>query len=119
MKQSKVANLYKSEDWLSVWIGFIVIAVACIAVATGAFDFSAMNFKTWTLGESLTEAQSAKIVPLGQQLASGAFWIKTLVTFGVLGLLFTIGAKLTGEKVRKFLPAFVGVFLLTLHFFLL
>lgn len=114
MKQSKVANLYKSEDWLSVWIGFIVIAVACIAVATGAFDFSAMNFKTWTLGESLTEAQSAKIVPLGQQLASGAFWIKTLVTFGVLGLLFTIGAKLTGEKVRKFLPAFVGVFLLSI-----
>ena len=114
MKQSKVANLYKSEDWLSVWIGFIVIAVACIAVATGAFDFSAMNFKTWTLGESLTEAQSAKIVPLGQQLASGAFWIKTLVTFGVLGLLFTIGAKLTGEKVLKFLPAFVGVFLLSI-----
>ena len=65
------------------------------------------------MGETVNGAAAAKIVPLGEQLASGAFWLKTLLTVVVLGVLFTIGAKLTGEKVKKFIPAFLGVFVLS------
>lgn len=108
------STLYKSEDWLSVWIGFIIIAIAGIAVATGAFDFSALNFKTWALGESLTEKQAAKVVPLSAQLGSATFWIKTALTLGVLGVLFGLGAKFSGEKIKKFIPAFIGVFALSM-----
>ena len=44
-------DLLKKEDWLAVWIGFIVIAVGCLSVLTGWFDFSAMKFSTWVIGE--------------------------------------------------------------------
>ena len=57
MSNNKVSNLWKKEDWLAVWIGFIVIAVACIAILTGWFKFDAAKFKTWSCGEKLTEAQ--------------------------------------------------------------
>lgn len=107
------SKLLHTEDWLAVWIGFIIIAVGLVAVLTGAFDFSALKFKTWTCGETVTGAAAAKVVPLGQQLATGAFWLKMLLTVGVLGLLFTMGAKLTGGKVKQFIPAFIAVFVLS------
>ena len=107
-----LSKLWKTEDWLAVWIGFIVIAIGIVAVLTKAFDFSALTFKTWTWGESLSDAQMAKVVPLGQQFASGAFWGKMLRTVLVLGILFTGGVALLGEKVKKFIPAFLGVFVL-------
>ena len=113
MANKNISKLWKTEDWLAVWIGFIVIAIGMVAVLTKAFDFSALTFKTWTWGESLTDAQMAKVVPLGQQFASGAFWGKMLRTVLVLGVLFTVGAALTGEKVKKFVPAFLVVFALS------
>ena len=112
-KNKSISKLWKTEDWLAVWIGFIIIAIGLVAVLTKAFDFSALTFKTWTWGESLTDAQLAKVVPLGQQFASGVFWGKLLRTFLVLGVLFSVGAALTGEKVRRFIPAFVVVFVLS------
>lgn len=111
--KTNLSKLWKTEDWLAVWIGFIVIAIGLVAVLTKAFDFSALTFKTWTWGEALSDTQMAKIVPLGQQFASGAFWIKLLRTVLVLGVLFTVGAALTGEKVKKFVPAFLVVFVLS------
>ena len=106
------SKLFSTEDWLSVWIGFAVIIIAIVAVLTGWFDFSALKFSTWAMGENLSEAAAAKIVPLGQQFATWAFWRKTLVTIIVLGGLFTLGIKLQGEKVKKFIPAFIVLFAL-------
>ena len=113
-KTSNASKLWKTEDWLACWIGFIVIAVGIVAVLTKAFDFNAVKFSTWTWGEQLSGAAAAKVVPLGQQLASGAFWVKTLRTFLVLGILFTIGVKLQGEKIGKFIKAFVVIFIISL-----
>ena len=112
MAKNNVSKLWKTEDWLAVWIGFIVIIIACIAVLCQAFDFSALTFKTWSWGEKLNEAQAAKLVPLGQQFAAGAFWGKLLRTVLVLGVLFSVGIALIGEKVKKFIPAFLVVFVL-------
>ena len=106
------SKLFSTEDWLSVWIGFAVIIIAIVAVLNGWFDFSALKFSTWAMGENLSEAAAAKIVPLGQQFATWAFWRKTLVTIIVLGGLFTLGIKLQGEKVKKFIPAFIVLFAL-------
>ncbi len=104
---NKISNLWKKEDWLAVWIGFIVIALGCVAVLTGWFKFDAVEFGTWHWWENVETRKS-----LVDQL-NGDFWIKTLRTFLILGILFTIGIKLTGEKVAKFLPAFIVLFIIS------
>lgn len=113
-KGKTVPAFLGKEDWQAIWIGGIVIVIACIAVLTKAFDFSAVKFATWTLGENLSEAAAAKVVPLSEQLGSWAFWRKFLVTFITLGALFTIGVKLQGESVKKYIPAIIGLFVIAL-----
>ena len=99
-------NLLRQEDWLAVWIGFIIIAAGALAVLTGWFDFSALKFSTWSWGEE----EATKAVVLGTQIGQWAFWRKLIVTVLVLGSLFTIGVKLQGEKVSKYIPAFLALF---------
>ena len=104
--KSGVSDLWKKEDWLAIWIGFILIAVACVAVLTKAFDFSALKFSTWALGE----AAATKAVGLAEQMGTWIFWRKFLVTILVLGALFTAGVKLQGESIKKYIPAFLCLF---------
>lgn len=113
-KTRRISNLIRTEDWLSVWIGVIIIALGCLAVLTGWFDFSTLSFKTWTVGEALSEKDAAKVVPLMAQLGSWAFWGKCLRTVLILGALFGIGVKLQGEKLRKFIPAFICLFVIAI-----
>ena len=108
-KNTNWSELYKKEDWLACWLGFIIIAIACVAVLTEWFDFSALKFSTWyTWEDKGTFAES-----MGAQL-NGAFWTKLLRTFLVLGILFTIGVRLMGESVKKFIGAFIGLFIISL-----
>ena len=108
-KNTNWSELYKKEDWLACWLGFIVIALACVAVLTGWFDFSAAKFSTWyTWEDGGTFAES-----MGAQL-NGAFWGKLLRTFLVLGILFTLGVKLMGQSVKDYIPAFIGLFVISL-----
>ena len=111
-KGKQVPAFWGKEDWQAIWIGFIVILLACIAVLTKAFDFSAVKFATWTIGENLSEEAAAKVTALGAQLGSLAFWRKFLVTFVTLAVLFTLGVKLQGESVKKYIPAFIGLFVI-------
>jgi len=104
--KTSLSNLWKKEDWLAVWIGFIIITVGAVAVLTGAFDFSAAKFSTWHLWEDVAEKKS-----LLDQF-TGVFWIKLLRTFVVLGVLFTAGVKLQGGKIKEYLPAFAALFVL-------
>jgi uncharacterized integral membrane protein (TIGR00698 family) len=101
------SDLLKKEDWLAVWIGFIVIAIACVSVLTGWFDFSAMKFGTWHWWENVEDKKS-----LAAQFGDGSFWIKLLRTFLVTGILFGIGIKLQGEKLSKFIPAYLVLFII-------
>ena len=111
-KSSNLSKLWKTEDWLACWLGFIVIAIAAVAVLTKAFDFSALKFSTWTLGETLEGDALKKVVPLAGQFGASAFWIKLARTFLVLAVLFGAGIKLQGEKLRRFIPAFLALFVL-------
>lgn len=104
--KTSISNIWKKEDWLAVWIGFIIIAVAVGAVLTGSFDFSAAKFSTWHLWEDVAEKKAI----LAQFTSS--FWIRLIRTFVVLGLLFTVGVKLQGGKVKEYLPAFAALFVL-------
>ena len=109
MENKKIrSDFWSKEDWQAIWLGFIVILIACVAVLTKAFDFSAVKFSTWALGE----AAATKAVPLAEQLGAWAFWRKLIVTVVVLGGLFTLGVKLQGESVKKYIPAFLGLFVI-------
>lgn len=104
--KTSISNIWKKEDWLAVWIGFIIISVAVAAVLTGSFDFSAAKFSTWHLWEDVAEKKA-----LLTQFTS-SFCFRLLRTFGVLGLLFTVGVKLQGSKIKEYLPAFAVLFVL-------
>ena len=106
--EKKLSKLWKTEDWLACWLGFIIIAIGAVAVLTKAFDFSALKFSTWHLWENIDPHKS-----LLSQI-DGAFWIKLLRTFLVLAVLFGAGVKLQGEKLKKFIPAFVLLFVLAI-----
>ncbi len=110
MVESEKGNLLRQEDWLAVWIGFIIIAAGALAVLTGWFDFSALKFSTWSWGEE----EATKAVALGAQIGQWAFWRKLIITVLVLGTLFTIGVKLQGEKVSKYIPAFLALFIVAI-----
>ena len=107
MKNS-ISNLWKKEDWLAVWIGFIIITVATVAVLTGTFEFSAAKFTTWHLWEDVAE----KKMLFSQFTAS--FWFRLFRTFVVLGVLFTAGVKLQGGKIKEYIPAFAALFVLAI-----
>lgn len=94
-----------SEDWMAVWIGFAVIAIACVAVLTGWFDFSALKFGTWGFGE-----QGHGFADLASQFGTVKFWNKLLMSVVVLGAFFTLGIAARGESAKKFLPAFLAIF---------
>ena len=97
----KAADLFHKEDWLAIWSGFLLIAVAAVGVISGAYDFSGAKFATWGEG--------------GKTLAdifTGEVWTKLLVTFGALATIFTIGNKLEGRPALRFLAAFAALFVL-------
>lgn len=94
------SDLWKKEDWLAIWIGFIIIATGAVGVITGGFDFSAAKFSTWGNGSSLVEQFNA------------GFLGKLILTIAVLGILFTAGNVLKGVSAGKYIPAFLGLFVL-------
>lgn len=112
--KSKFSNLFRTEDWLSVWIGAIIISLGCVAVLTGWIDFSALSFKTWTVGEVLSDKDAAKVVPLAEQLTTWSFWGKCLRTVLILAVLFGAAVRLQGEKLRRFIPAFLMLFIIAM-----
>lgn len=94
------SDLYRQDDWQAIWIGFLIILGGIVSVLTGAFDFSAAKFSTWGNGVSLLD-----------QL-NGSLLAKLLLTFVVLGVLFTAGNALKGTSAKKYIPAFLGLFAL-------
>ena len=109
------SDLYKKEDWLAVWIGLVVIVIAAIAVLTGnkndagsivpSFNFSALNFSKWGPGASAS---------LASQLAKSSFWFSLIRTFIVTAVLFSLGAKLKGQKLKDYVPAYLVLFVLAI-----
>ena len=91
---------------MACWIGFIIILIGAVAVLTGWFDFSALKFGTWTLGEKAATASS-----LWSQFTWG-FLGKLLLTFAVLMILFGGAVKIQGGNLKKYIPAFLMLFFL-------
>lgn len=102
----KLKSALCTEDWLAVWIGFAIIAVGCVSVLTGWFDFSALKFKTWGFGENGLDFKESLLA----QFQGIKFWIALLMTVVTLGICFTSGVKAMGGRSKTYLPAFFGIF---------
>lgn len=100
-EKTHFSDLWKKEDWLAIWIGFIVIALGAFSVLTGTIDFSAASFSTWGNGVSVLE-----------QL-TGTFWGHLLLTAIVLGILFSVGNVLRGNSLKEYVPAYIGLFIVS------
>ena len=96
------SDLYKTDDWQAVWIGFIIIILGAAAVLTGSFDFAAAKFTTWGNGK-----------PFADQINNSLLYHLGL-TAVVLGGLFTFGNHLKNISVSKYVPAFAGLFVLAI-----
>ncbi len=106
----KISDIWKKEDWLSIWIAFILIIVAAVGSLTGIYNFSGAKFATWGFAVSeFTDPTKAKGF---LDIFTGSLWTKLALTFGAFAVLFTLGTKCEGKKPLKFLLAFVGMFAL-------
>lgn len=103
------SDLYKGEDWWAIWLGFLVIFIGTVSVVSGAFKFAGAKIPTWG-----TEKIPSFLAALNNNTL-----ISLATTFIFLAILFSIGLIVMGKDVKKFLPAFAGVFLLSTLAYLL
>ena len=98
---SKLRNFLKNEDYLAIIIGFTIITIASVSIITSSFDFSALKFATWGRDKDFIEIWSSTV------------FVKLIRTFLVLAIFFTAGAYFKGYDIRKYLKAFIGLFVLS------
>ena len=106
----KISDLWRKEDWLSIWIAFAITAVAAVGALTGAFDFSGAKFGSWAFSAS-EFADPAKARGAADVLTM-ALAGKLALTFAVFALLFAVANRLEGHRALRFLAAFAGLFVL-------
>ena len=99
---SKLRSFLKNEDYLAIIIGFIIISIASVSIIFSSFDFTALKFATWGKDKSFTEIWSLKVL------------VELIRTFLVLGVFFIVGAYFKGYDTKKYLKAFIGLFVLSI-----
>ena len=109
----KWSDLYKKEDWLSIWGAFLIISIAAVGVLTGAYDFAAAKFAKWGFcaGEFSDPAKFKGLLSIFTE-STESVWAKLGLTFAALATVFTVGNKLEGKKAGKYLVAFTAFFAL-------
>jgi uncharacterized membrane protein YadS len=106
--KSQLSDLWRVEDWWTIWIGFFIILLAVLSVTTGLFPkegpltFKAVKFGTW----------GNEAMPSFMGLFSGAFFIKWLFTLIFFDIVFSIGMYFMKKPVAKFAAAFPFVYIL-------
>lgn len=103
-----MSDLIHAEDWLAIWLGFVVIILSIISLTigifpeSGPFSFTAAKFSTWGTAER----------PSFMALFTPAFIAKWLLTLLFFEVLFGVGIALMKKDVKKFIPAFAIIYLL-------
>jgi uncharacterized integral membrane protein (TIGR00698 family) len=94
-KKTDLSSLWRSEDWLACWVGWLILALAIAGLAP-----LAPKLAKWT---SLAAA-----FPKGMD----TLWT-AIILFLFTGVITIIGAALMKKDVLRFIPGYLAVFLLT------
>lgn len=89
----KIRDLYKQEDWIVIWIGFILLGATYILPPfpkLQTWNFNSFNFYSID-----------NVFEIG-------------IVFMLMSALFTLSTKLQNENVKKFLISFIFLFFLSL-----
>lgn len=103
-----IKDLYRTEDWWAIWLGFFVILLGILSVTTslfpqeGALTFKAAKFASWGNEKH----------PTLMSIFSTKFFIKWIATFIFFECIFTFGAYFTKKNWKKFATAFPVLYLL-------
>lgn len=102
------SDLVHAEDWLAIWLGFIVVLLAAVAFTvglfpeSGPFSFDAIKFSTW----------GNEKMPMFTDQFTGAFFVKWLLTLLFFEVLFGAGIALMGKDAKKFIIAFAILYVM-------
>jgi uncharacterized integral membrane protein (TIGR00698 family) len=98
VRDSRWGELFRKEDWWSIWIGLGLIAVAVILFVGGSsIKWIAVAPQKWN-----------HLAEVGEQLRQHAVQYGSL--FVLWATAFGVGAAALGIKISKFLPAFFVVY---------
>ncbi len=95
-----------SEDWLSVWIGLGVFALA-LGVVAGA------DLLGWVVRAAVWTDISKALLPVSSSYKGIGGWGALLATYLFLLVVMTAGAAALGADVKRFAAGFTVVFLLS------
>src|SRR5260221_9669868 len=95
-----------SEDWVSVWIGLGVLALA-LGVVAGA------DLLGWVVRAAVWTDISKALLPVSSSYKGIGGWGALLATYLFLLVVMTAGAAALGADVKRFAAGFTVVFLLS------
>ena len=100
-------GLFKTEDWWAVWIGGLVFILSL-------FSLKGMDLLGWVVVPKMWLDVFQSIGPVSAKNYPGLSGIGALfVTYLVLLIVLTIGAKAIGLEIKKYVYGFTAIFWLT------
>ncbi|WP_437188162.1 YeiH family protein [Planctomicrobium sp. SH668] len=131
---STFSSLWKTEDWMAIWVGAILLFATFLTVGQPVADAegklkATSSLKSWlktpdVWGENPVDSLSSPIKGAVPEVEGGPVPRKTLlpalgVTFLLLLAPFLLGSGLMGRGFLRFFPAFVVIWLLGVLSFVL
>ncbi len=94
------------EDWLSLWIGLFVFSISLMA-------FAGVDIFGWAVKTNVWTDPSKIMMPLSKSYSGMSGIVSLLLTYLFMLILMTMGARVLGVNVPRFMGGFTLVFFIS------